>query len=262
MAVYLVDHSPDGGIGNYVAREFREMHVLRGDESMWWTAATNSGIRKALAEAADGDYILTLNNDVVLAADFSCILLNEIDNFPRALIGSLALDEQYRSRIVEAGVHINWLVGKFTYNLKDRSVDELKSSGDSCYRPTVLPGRGTAIPAKVFKEIGLFDSNAFPHYAADYDFSLRARKAGYDLVVSYGLRLWCFPKLSGIADTGERVPIGHVLRSFFSIRSGNNLATRFRFAIRHAPRLLLPTFLIADTIRVIFGTFLKRTRLW
>jgi GT2 family glycosyltransferase len=257
----MVDDGSTDGTRELIRREFPEVMLLEGDGNLWWTGATNLGIQEALKQAGPNDYILTLNNDTILPAGYVETLDREIGKYPDALIGSVALDNDTPDRIVEAGVDINWLTAKYTYLLQNRSFRELRSRGQSCFRPTVLPGRGTAIPVKVFGEIGLFDNKAFPHYAADYDFSLRAKKAGYDLVVGFDLRLFSLPKLSGIADTGERVPLSQAMHSFMSIRSGNNLMKRLRFAVRHAPLFLLPTFVIADTFRVILGTLLKRTTL-
>jgi GT2 family glycosyltransferase len=258
----VVDDGSTDETQSEIQSQFPWASYIRGNGNLWWSGATNEGLRRVLQSAKPGDYVLTLNNDTILPPDYFEVLARSIADHPNALIGSVALDHQMKDVVVEAGVDISWLTAKFKYNARDLRYAQLKLNGASYYEPTVLPGRGTAIPVSVFHRIGLFDAEVFPQYGADYDFSLRAKKAGFKLIVSYGLRLYCFPKLSGIADTGERVPLGQALRSFASIRSGNNLATRFRFAVRHAPRWLLPSFILADTMRVIVGTLLKRTRLW
>ncbi len=260
LKVIVVDDGSTDGTEEQIRSRFPDVTILVGDGNLWWTGATNLGVRKALEEASPDDYILTLNNDTVLPENYLEILFHQIERHPHALIGSVALDNDRREIIVEAGVNINWFTAKYTYYFKNKKYRELRGRGRASYQPTVLPGRGTAIPISAFHEIGLFDQDVFPHYAADYDFSLRAAKAGYKLVVCFDLVLYSFPNLSGIANTDARVSFRQVLKSFRSIRSANNLLTRFQFARRNAPRILFPLFVMADTLRVVFGTLINRTK--
>jgi len=48
----------------------------------------------------------------------------------------------------------------------------------------IMGGRGTLIPVDVFARIGLFDAEHLPHYGADHDFYLRARKVGIGLAIA------------------------------------------------------------------------------
>ena len=49
---------------------------------------------------------------------------------------------------------------------------------------------GTLVPAEVFKKIGLYNEDYLPHYYADSEFSLRAKKLGYGLLFNPNAKLW------------------------------------------------------------------------
>lgn len=247
--VLLVDDGSRDGTSEYVRRRYPEVIVLEGDGNLWWTGATNLGVRYALQYASDTDYILTLNNDTVLPPAYLHTMAALAKQVPNGLIGSIAIDDDRRDVVVDAGTRIHWLSAKFT-RLKSPAGDGV----GSFYQVSALPGRGTLIPVQVFHAIGLYDARNFPHYAADYDFSLRARKVGYVLLLHPACYLYSKTKLTGIANVHKKIGFAAWLTSFHSIKSPNNLKIRWRFGLRHPPPLCRPSFILCDFVRVIFGT--------
>jgi GT2 family glycosyltransferase len=51
--VIVVDHGSTDGTSEYINKEFPEALVLLGNESMWWTAATNLGVKYAIEHKVD-----------------------------------------------------------------------------------------------------------------------------------------------------------------------------------------------------------------
>jgi len=249
--VVLVDDGSSDGTSEYVRSGYPEVIVLEGDGNLWWTGGTNLGVRYAVRYTRDTDYILTLNNDTVLPPTYLHTMVSLARQMPNGLIGSVAIDDEHRDVVVDAGVRIHWLSAKYV---------RLKSPGragdgiGSFYQVSALPGRGTLIPVPVFRTIGLYDVRNFPHYAADYDFSLRARKAGYTLLLHPACYLYSKTKLTGISNARQKMSLAAWLASFHSIKSPNNLKIRWRFGLRHPPLLCRPSFIACDVLRVIFGT--------
>jgi GT2 family glycosyltransferase len=205
-------------------------------------------VQYALQCCREDDFILTLNNDTVLPADYLETMISLSQSASKALIGSIARDYHQRDRIIDAGVRIHWASAKFN------KIKNPQAQGTSFYAVSALPGRGTLIPVGVFHEIGLFDHRYFPQYAADYDFSLRAGKAGYDLLLHPECYLYSKTQLTGISNIHNKLGFGAWLKSFNSVKSPNNLTIRFKFAIRHVPAIWRPSFIICDFLRVTFGT--------
>ena len=126
-----------------------------------------------------------------------------------------------------------------------------------CVPAEALPGRGMLVPTEVFNRIGLFDNKAYPQYAADFDFSLRARKAGYELL--------CCCDTAVIADTCQTGP-GSVHRddpicvffcSFWNLRSPNYLPVLWRFWTRHYGVMQFAQ----QVSKVVLGYLLRKTKL-
>jgi len=248
--VVLVDDGSNDGTSDYVKTTHPEVVVLKGDGQLWWTGATNLGVRYALQFARDDDYILTLNNDTVFPPSYLITLMFLSNQMPNALIGSIAFDCDQENAVIDGGVRIHWFSAK---HIKLKIPHGRVSK--SFYEVSVLSGRGTLIPAHAFHRIGLYDARSFPHYGADYDFSLRARKAGYVLTLHPACYLYSKKHLTGISNMHNRISFGTCLRSFSSIKSPNNLRIRLRFGLRHPPLHCRPTFIFCDVFRVIFGTF-------
>jgi len=93
-------------------------------------------------------------------------------------------------------------------------------------------GQGVLVPRVVFDKIGLFDANAFPQYHGDSDFALRAKKAGFSILVHPELRVWNDTETSGLSHIKNK-SLKIFIRSLYSIRSNNNISKDIKFYRRH-----------------------------
>ena len=245
----LVDDGSTDGTSDYVKENYPDVSILNGDGNLWWAGATNLGVRYSLALCQNDDYVLTLNNDTVLPPGYLEAMISLAKQAPDALIGSIARDHDRSDVCIDEGISIDWLSAKYN---KIKNMQGNRPA--SFYTVSALPGRGTLIPVAVFRQIGVYDDTNFPHYAADYDFSLRASKFGYDLLLHPDCFLYSKTNLTGISNIHNKISFAAWVKSFNSLKSPNNLTIRFRFGFRHAPLLYRPIFLASDMVRVVLGT--------
>lgn len=252
--VVVVDHGSTDGTDECIRNEFPEVVLLSGNDHMWWTAATNMGVRYALEQGADE--VLTLNNDLVVMPDYLDQLRAVSTRNLRTITGSVSLRKDDPSRIIFAGINWNSFTAKYKQAIDLTIAYSELLEHTEVIETDLLPGRGTLIPSETFKEVGLFDEQQFPHYAADEDFSLRARRKGYHLSVAVKACVYSEANTTGIKGLHQKKNIAFWKDTFFSTRSPGKLSVRWLWAKKNG-RVPLIYFLM--DISRIFYSQLKNT---
>jgi len=247
--IIIVDDGSTDGTINVVQKNFPEIIVLSTTGNQWWSATMNVGIRYALEnEITPDDFVLSLNNDLVVEPDYLEELTNIAGLYPRSIVGSISVDISTRS-VEYVGYHWNaYIASRRTLLQKGLSLEAIQQSHDFL-TTSLLPGRGILIPFSCFKAIGLFDEVLFPHYAGDHDFTLRAKHAGYELIISTRAVVLSYVKDTALAAMGKLPVSKYLKQSFTSIKSPLNIMTRYRWAKRHAASPHLVYFTI-DMLRI------------
>lgn len=181
---YLVDDGSTDGTAEAVRQSYPQVKILQGNGSLFW----NGGMRLAFAEAIkdDCDYYLWLNDDTVL--------------YPEALNTLLAtysrLVERGHARSLVVGSTCDPQTGDFTYGGLVRSswwhpfrFSSLEPVQEA-QRCDTMSGNCVLIPRSVVQVVGNLDP-AFSHYAADWDYGLRAKQQGCQLWIAPGYQGSC-----------------------------------------------------------------------
>jgi GT2 family glycosyltransferase len=253
--IVLVDHGSTDGTASAIRDEFPEVILLNENNSLWWTGATNRGIQRVLEmSASDKDFILTLNNDLVVEPGYLSELLRVYNANQPAIVGSLSVNYSDVEKIDFAGVKWNNIAAKYQKNPEAGiPFSELKKERQ-WVASDLLPGRGTLFPIRVFRDFGLFDEKNFPHYAADEDFTLACKKNGYKLLVAVNAFVRSHVEQTGTNFRHSAVNLKRFLASLSSIKSANNLSVRYKWAKKNSP---LPyVYFLFDTTR-IFGSYIR-----
>jgi GT2 family glycosyltransferase len=248
--IVVVDHGSTDDTHVLITSQFPNVKLLNGDKSMWWTAATNLGIKYALKQNAS--FILTLNNDTVAEPEYISELFNAIKNgLPNALIGSASIDV-ITKQVTYTGEVINWFLESSSFN----TINVTDWPSHRLIPVTHFPGRGLLIPRAVFEQIGLFDEKYFPHYLADYEFTLRAAKRGFPIFCALNAKIGTYPEESGAVKLKAKKSINGYRHHLFGIKGGGNLPLFYRYAFRYCPIYALPSLLLLGTIRRLIGYWL------
>lgn len=248
--VVIVDDGSTDGTGEMLKDEYPEVVVLTGDGNLFWTASVNMGIEWALEKGAE--YIMTMNNDVIATEDYIQNMYNWITVKPDAVMGSLEVDAKSKE-IIFGGERINWVNGSYVSLLN--IVSEDKRTG--LHAVTHLPGRGLLIPRKVFEKIGLFDQKVFPHYMADFDFTHKLLRHGFEMFCNYDAKLYTYPQESGDSAIRRKKSVKNYYNHLFSIKGGGNLRNFTWYAFKNCPKKYLPTYLFIGYARRIGGYLVK-----
>ena len=245
FTVIVTDDGSTDGTREMIREAFPRTVLLPGDGNLWWTAATNMGVRHALKGGADA--IMTLNDDTLPPPEFVARMKEAAAAQPQALIGALAIDAE-TGEPAYWGEQIVWPTAGY------RSLSfPAGPSPRGLHAVTHFPGRGLLIPAAVFAAIGLFDEKRFPHYAADYDFTLRAVRAGFPVLCNYDAPLRIHAGESGGGELMRNRSWRHYARHLTGIKGVGNLRVFYRYAVRNCPWYWLPFCLASGFVRRLFG---------
>lgn len=180
LTVYLSDDASPDGTAEAVARQFPAVVVLHGSGSQYWCG----GMRQAMAAAiASGpsDYYLWLNDDVLLFPESLRTLLHTADSEGRRL----------GEAPIVVGATRDPVSGKTSYGGRTQSRPlrplylDMVEPGDVPRRCTTMNGNCVLLPRSAVDRLGNLDP-AFVHGLADWDYGLRATRAGVPIFLSPG----------------------------------------------------------------------------
>ena len=185
MDFFLVDDGCTDDTAKAVNQIYPEINIVLGSGNLFWAG----GMRLAFTEARkhrDYDGYLLLNDDVELTNDF----LSKIIETQEYCL------KKYKKGGLYAGSTKEKRSGKISYggNVLTKGIDhpayKLVQPSEAPQPCHLTNANVLYVEKEVIDKIGFFDEN-FSHAFADYDFSLRAFKAGFPVYITPGICGYC-----------------------------------------------------------------------
>ncbi len=242
--VVLVDNGSDEE-ERRLLRQIPDITLIENEENLGFTRANNAGIREALARGCT--HVLLLNNDTIVDEQLLAELLSAVDEAPE--IGIAAPKIYYFDHpdiLWFAGGRVDFWRGDSAHiGIGERDAGQYDHVRDVDY----VTACAMLVKRAVFEDVGELDP-AYFIYFDETDFCVRARRAGYRLVLAPRARL--LHKVSGAMGSGSANFWFHFTRS------------RVIFLRKHASALQKATaaawFLLVDVPRMNVH-FLRRGKL-
>jgi GT2 family glycosyltransferase len=237
LCMLVVDDNSTDGTASWLSMQ-RDIEVLTGDGTLFWGGAVDLALRHLQGTAAQDDWVLLMNNDTTVAPDFLRRLLDAAQEHAPAAVGSVIRDEHDPARLLSIGARVDaWRL--LARDLLEKSV--LQPVSDEVVDVDVLSGRGVLFPLAGLIAAGGMRPRVLPHYLADYEVSLRVRKAGCRLLVVKAAAVY-----SG-DDYGSTRRALSLREKLFSVRSPSYVPALMVFwweASNFLQRLTLPLRLL------------------
>lgn len=250
--VVICDHGSTDGTSELIIENYPSVTLLKGESNLWWTGAINICVEYALQHGAEDDMVLTLNNDTEIPEGYLANLVSRSREYQGTIITSVVRDIE-TGDVVSIGYRQNWFKAKEIPITLER--DHL-ANNDRVAEVTHASGRGTMYPLSVYKEIGLYDERHFPHYGADYDFSQRARRAGYPIYVCADCEVFSHVTATGMTAVRKSFSLTGFKDYLFGMKSPANIRVRWWYGWNNCSRMLFPLYVVIDLFRVI-GSYFK-----
>ena len=219
----LVDDGSTDGTAEMVRQELENAIILHGNGNLWWGGALHKAYQYLSRNRGDCDYVMYANDDAELPRDFLEKAIQYLNLDGNKLISGCGYDCT-TGRLMDAPVQ---------YDFKTGEVTRLAPGEEGNCGTT----RALLMTYETYLDIGGFHPVLLPHYASDYEYTIRAVKKGHTIV--------SFPDLVYRFDAGTTGQNEHLsttpIKKLFSRRSRFNPIYRLSFLLMVTPPQDIPS---------------------
>ena len=166
----LIDDGSTDGTADYAKEQIEWITILSGNGKLWWAGAFNKAFAFLCKIKPSYDDLVWINNDdTIFDSDYFAKMINDKDLNPKSLI--ISPGHSIYTDFVERGFTIYW-----------PSIKTLKlAEGDE---PDALTTRGLYMYFCTYFSLGKMHPWLLPHYLSDLEYTIRAKRRGYRLIIS------------------------------------------------------------------------------
>jgi GT2 family glycosyltransferase len=212
-------------------QKYNVIHLQISDEN-WWAGAVNHGIKYSIDHGAE--FIAFSDQGVEISADTISLLVGVSSQVDNSVFASRLVNQQ-QSNDRWLGKKIHWVFPLFKTIKYDKSLKFREVENNMLIETDTIFGRFAFVHKKYFDIVGLFDSEMFPHYHADIEWSIKAKNNGIMQYVVYNapVKEVHVPQLK---------PALFSLKTYFSRKSDVNFKDTWRLYINYFPVKFISPF--------------------
>ncbi|HEY4372685.1 MAG TPA: glycosyltransferase [Burkholderiales bacterium] len=200
----LVDDGSTDGTAQAVRELLPTTAVLHGAGDWWWAGALQQAyLHLKTARLPPGDLVLICNDDTSFDPAFLGNAVAVMQGQRNCMLLAQLYDDSHNG-FIESGVHVDWRHLTFT-GVADPA------------RINCFATRGLFQRVDDYLSLGGFHPRLLPHYASDYEYTIRAHRRGRRLLTDPAVRLAVNQSATGVRKLTE-ISLRRHLRTVFSKR--------------------------------------------
>ncbi len=199
--IYLVENGSSDQSAAFFRERFgndAQIKLIFSLHNLGFAGGNNLALREILKEKYS--YVLFLNNDTVVDADFLNLLINEAEkNKTSGLAGPTIFEYKNPQKVWFAGGKISWLRQRVLHKKKIKPHSR---------KNAFISGCCMLVKTKVFHSVGFLEEKYFLYYE-DADFCLRAKEKGFTSLYVPNSKIW-----------HDEVQATTPLKTYYLVRNG------------------------------------------
>lgn len=202
LNIFLTDDGCTDGTADAVRTTFpnEDITILQGDGNLFWAGGMRLVWKEAMKHHSEWDYYLLLNDDTDILAGcfFELFKAEEYSrvNFGQdAIVSGICCAKDDHAKMTYGG---DVWVNRFWATSKRLNVSSSPQLVDMTNANILL------VPSQIVDKIGIF-SKEYIHGAADYDYTIRARKAQIPVLITAGFCGACDNDHENVAERSRKI---------------------------------------------------------
>lgn len=186
----LVDDGSTDETAEYVNGQVSDITILTGNGCLWWAGALHKAYKHLKGiDARNDDLVWITNDDILFEPQYLEHLIGDKALCSKNLVVSPG--KSLSSDFIEHGFGVDWSSLK-VYKLFDNQA------------PDAITTRGLYMHYSTYLSIGPMHPKLLPHYLSDLEYTLRAKRLGYNLVNSDSTIIHVDRSSTGIHEENSR----------------------------------------------------------
>ncbi len=228
-----------------------------GSKDEFWSGTVNRGLNKIIEDHQSSCDVILCNIDIIFNQMTLVNLLKTFNLFSKkAIVGALGIS---KDKVFCSGVKVqSWLFP--IKNLHPYEGSTLSDVVNKAYENVdFLPCRCILIPGIVNLSRDPIAYKKLPHYHADYEFTNRLKRKGFDLIIDNTSHIFIDMDNTGISVFNDKFNPLTFFRNIFNVKHVSNLKYRINFVILtfpwYAKASAILTYILKTLFELVLGIF-------